>query len=222
MKKVIYSILFFGLATQANGQVFIGESLTSDELRGPKSGSKYNPDAGMVSSILDFKFIGPQAKPQKREEVDPTTVEDFYNHKGIILSAVDKEPVFTITPGISSPNNGTFIYDRETKKVKMFENDKWVSLSDPGNSSQADANANTSAETSNAQGVIIGAPTSDAIGVLVLESPDKAVVLPRVGNPHLSVKNPYPGMLVYDTVSGKVAVFDGALWNYWGQRQPQP
>lgn len=52
------------------------------------------------------------------------------NTNGIILPAVEKESVVT------TPSNGTFIYDHDAKTVKMFENDGWVSLSGEGNNSQ--------------------------------------------------------------------------------------
>jgi hypothetical protein len=56
---------------------------------------------------------------------------------------------------------------------------------------------------------------SNAKGVLVLESADKAMILPKITNPHTTVKNPYPGMMCYDLTSKSLAVFDGANWNYW-------
>lgn len=61
----------------------------------------------------------------------------------------------------------------------------------------------------------MGAKESAADGVLVLESTNRALVLPHVTNPHLTVKSPYPGMMCYDTVKKAVAVFDGTVWNYW-------
>ncbi len=65
------------------------------------------------------------------------------------------------------------------------------------------------------EGVVIGGPASTADGVLVLESANKAMILPRINTPHLNVKNPYPGMMCYDTASKTLAVFDGSVWNYW-------
>ncbi|WP_148043492.1 hypothetical protein [Chryseobacterium sp. G0240] len=61
----------------------------------------------------------------------------------------------------------------------------------------------------------MGASTSSAPGVLVLESANKALILPKVAAPHLNVKNPYPGMICYDTASKSMAVFDGLKWSYW-------
>lgn len=141
-------------------------------------------------------------------EFDNTTA----NKKGIILSAVENlnNALSTANP---LANNGTFLFDRTDDRVKMYENNTWVNLSDPG--SETKIAINTSAEIISNQGVIMGSPTSDAKGVLVLEAVDKAMVLPWIQNPHQNVKNPYPGMMCYDTASKSLAVFDGSFWNYW-------
>ena len=144
-----------------------------------------------------------------------STLLDFYdltdNFRGIILPAVDN--VSNALSSVSSNNNGTFLFDKSDKKLKMYENDTWVDLSDEGD----DTNllVNTSNENSQQQGVIIGSEISDAKGVLVLESNDKALILPKIANPHTTVKTPYPGMMCYDTVGKVLAVFDGKVWNYW-------
>ena len=93
----------------------------------------------------------------------------------------------------------------------MVENNVWKDLSDVGNSSNLISNSSNDI----GEGVIIGAESSSAAGILVLESTDKAMVLPKITNPHLTVKNPYPGMMCYDIVSKSLAVFDGVNWNYW-------
>ena len=106
------------------------------------------------------------------------------------------------------------MFDKSDNKLKMYENNSWISLSDmTGNSSSI--MANTTAEISSNSGVIIGSDNSAAKGVLVLESADKAMVLPWIQNPHINVKNPYPGMMCYDTSSRSLAVYDGSVWNYW-------
>ena len=141
-----------------------------------------------------------------------STILDFNNTatntNGIILPAISALP-----STLSSNNNGTFLFDRSDNKVKMFENNTWINLTDTGSSSSIVVN--TSAESGNSQGVIIGAENSSAEGILVLESADKAMILPRIEDPHLNVKSPYPGMMCYDTKSKSLAVFNGYLWNYW-------
>ncbi|PWN67783.1 hypothetical protein [Chryseobacterium oncorhynchi] len=137
-----------------------------------------------------------------------STVLDFNNSsgntKGLILPATSGLPTGTLV-------NGTFVFDVTDNKVKVYENDVWKPLSDAGNSSAVVAN--NSAEVG--KGVIIGASSSVADGVLVLESADKAMVLPQIANPHVNVKSPYPGMMCYDTTSKTLAIFDGTVWNYW-------
>ena len=63
--------------------------------------------------------------------------------------------------------------------------------------------------------MIIGSTTSLASGVLVLESTNKALMLPRVVSPHLNIKSPYPGLICYDTVKNAIAIFNGESWYYW-------
>jgi len=125
------------------------------------------------------------------------------NSKGIIL------PANTQTP--TSPTNGTFLYDQTDQKVKMYENNSWVNLSDIGDNSSLVKNVSDD----NGDGIILGANSSSARGVLVLESSEKALVLPRVNDPVATVISPYPGMICYDTTSKTIAIFDGKKWNFW-------
>lgn len=141
----------------------------------------------------------------------PTDVETT-NFKGIILPALTATPTFSATtPTTNNPQNGTFIFDKTSVKVRMFTNGSWVDMSDTG--SLTNLTSNTSAESGN--GVIIGSNISSATGVLVLESANKAIILPHIKNPHTTVKSPYAGMMCYDTVSNSIAVYDGSNWNYW-------
>lgn len=131
--------------------------------------------------------------------------DDLSNVRGIILPSVDNAPTLT------SNNHGTFVFDKSDNKVKMYENGAWVDLTDEGNSD--DVPLNNSID--NGGGAIIGAETSMAQGVLVLESDEKALILPKIQNPHINVKNPYPGMICYDKISRTMAVFDGVNWSFW-------
>lgn len=124
--------------------------------------------------------------------------------KGIILPIVSTLP--------ASPTNGTLLMDKNDLKVKAYQNNAWLNLSDAG--SIQNVTLNTATETGT-NGIIIGSTTTTANGVLVLESSNKALVLPTIANPHTTVKSPYAGMMCYDSVSKSVAVFDGLVWNYW-------
>lgn len=169
--------------------------------------------------ILAFTFIANLSIAQVaigKETVNGnSTILDFNdttgNTKGIILPSVNNTNAALTSP--TSDNNGTFVFDKSDSKVKMYQNSSWVNLSDAGNSTQI--TANSSEESTGLQGAIIGADNSLAKGVLVLESTNKAMILPQIANPHLNVKCPYPGMMCYDTVSKSLAVFDGSVWNYW-------
>ena len=130
------------------------------------------------------------------------------NYRGIILPAVDDASTMTLDEN----NNGTFVLDKSDETVKYWtESQGWTALSDEGDASAI--LTNDSSEIGN--GAVIGAETSDAKGVLVLESADKAMILPKINRPHETVKSPYPGMICYDTESKTLAVFDGLVWNYW-------
>lgn len=123
--------------------------------------------------------------------------------KGIILPAVSTLP--------ATPANGTFLLDRNDMKLKMYANSEWVNLSDEGDTGDLLPfnGANINSQT------VIGAESTSVDGALVLESPEKALVLPKVASPHLNVPSPYPGMMCYDTDAKALAVFDGLVWNYW-------
>lgn len=149
-----------------------------------------------------------QTAIEKQTVTNTSTLLDFASGttKGLILPAVQTLPV--------SPANGTFLFDTRAahKKIKMYENGGWVDLSAAGSTT---ALVPYSGTVDNGKKTIIGAHTTAADGVLVLESTNKALVLPKISNPHLTVKNPYPGMMCYDTNRKALAVFDGTVWNYW-------
>ncbi len=125
-------------------------------------------------------------------------------NKGIVLPIVESLSTSII--------NGTILMDKTDKKVKMRQNDAWVNLTTEGNITNVVFN--TSAESLN-NGVVIGASSTAATGVLILESTTKALVLPKVASPHLNIKSPVAGMICYDTTSNTMAIFDGLSWHYW-------
>lgn len=132
--------------------------------------------------------------------------------KGIILPYVKTLP--------QNPVGGTLILDATSPtsaRVKYY-NGEWRDLT---NNDQlvADVSAELShqpniAETQEAK-VIIGADTSSADGVLVLESTDKAMVLPTVASVN-DIVNPSPGMIVYLSEDNLLAVYNGRTWSFWG------
>lgn len=140
-----------------------------------------------------------------KSTVDGDGLLDFASgtNNGIILPIVNTLPI--------TPANGTILMDGNDERVKMYQNNTWVNLTEGGDISSVNVNASEEA----GDGVIIGATTSAVDGVLVLESSDKALILPKVASPHLNVKSPHAGMMCYDTVSKSVAFFDGSKWHFW-------
>lgn len=134
-------------------------------------------------------------------------------NRGIIL------PFVTNLPVGSGLAEGTILLDatNPTKAKVAYYNGDWVDLS-IGN--EADITNFMSTQPLNpeepTQGVIIGAETSSINGVLIFESNDKALVLPKVEDTD-QIMNPAPGMIVYITKEGakRLAVFNGSKWTFW-------
>lgn len=139
-------------------------------------------------------------------------------NKGIILPYVKNKP--------ATPTEGTIILDASVPtaaRIKYYNGviganspDGWQDLSGQ------DADLSTvlidqpnNTELSNSK-AIIGAETSSADGVLVLESTTKAMVLPIVSDVN-NVPSPSPGMMVYVNKAGskRLAVYNGNKWSFW-------
>lgn len=137
-------------------------------------------------------------------------------NRGIIL------PYVRTMPSGSNLVEGTILLDAtnpEEAKVVYYNGD-WVDLSsgDTADVRVALAIQPTAEEVTedvNAK-VIIGSVTTNANGVLVLESTEMAMVLPQVGDTD-EIINPAPGMMVYINKTGakRLAIFNGSKWTYW-------
>ena len=132
------------------------------------------------------------------------------NLKAIVLPWVDS------SASVSSPVGGTLIYDTSDQKVKYYDGTLWVDMS--VNSGSVDTSAQDGL-TDIGNGIIIGSTSSSATGVLVLESADKALILPKVANAYTDILSPEPGTIVYDTTSKTICVFNGIQWSFWGESQ---
>ena len=141
-------------------------------------------------------------------------------NKGIILPYVRTMPV--------APTEGTILLDASTpttSRIKYYAGTVkgWVDLSGQDanlNSTTVLANFATEqpatiTETATSK-AIIGAQTTAADGVLVLESTTKAMVLPIVADVQ-NIPSPSPGMMVYINKTGakRLAVFNGSKWSFW-------
>ena len=132
-------------------------------------------------------------------------------NKGIIL------PYITDKTGLTTP--GSLILNATTPtaaRVEYYNGTTWVDLS------LQNANVTSflgiqpiSRENANAK-TVIGSNTSAADGILVLESTNKAMVLPIVSS-HQNIVNPAPGMMALINNGGNkvLAVYNGNQWAFW-------
>ena len=133
--------------------------------------------------------------------------------KGIIIPYVTNIP--------TTVSEGTILMDASnaaTARLKFYNGTSWVDLSGQDGNVASVLSVQTSSEDP-ASKVIIGAQSSNADGVLVLESSTKAMVLPTVTNVN-NIPSPSPGMMVYVKGSGatpnkRLAIYNGSKWSFW-------
>ncbi|BFO67492.1 hypothetical protein [Chryseobacterium sp. KCF3-3] len=141
------------------------------------------------------------------------------NNKGIIVPYVRTLP--------SSPTPGTLLLDASDPVQARFKvynqntvtgTNGWFDLSGQNGSVTASLVVQpVGIAEAGAKKAIIGNAASSVDGVLVLESPDKAMVLPIVTDVN-NIINPSPGMMVYVNFSPttkRLAVFNGSKWSFW-------
>ncbi|WP_396177127.1 hypothetical protein [Flavobacterium sp.] len=133
-------------------------------------------------------------------------------NKGIIL------PWVTSAAAVVSPSGGMLIFDSDDKKVKYFNDNTntWIDMSITSGAVDTSIQDSFAEQTSNSK-TIIGSPTTTKTGVLVLESSEKALMLPKVADVTVNFPNPEPGTMVYDTFRKKIAVYNGLVWSFWGE-----
>ncbi|WP_250253799.1 hypothetical protein [Chryseobacterium sp. Marseille-Q3244] len=172
----------------------------------------------LIGFLLFSLSTSAQVAIGKTSVASPSVSLDFgAGNRGVIL------PWVTNVASVTGAVNGTMTYDLADKKVKVKYASGWKDLSvntsgttvDPLTSIDGAVIQNSATESSTAK-VAIGTLTS-TVGVLVLEDTNKAMVLPKVANPQLTIVNPAPGMMVYDTVTKLLAVFNGNVWTFWKQ-----
>ncbi|WP_439480380.1 hypothetical protein [Chryseobacterium aquaticum] len=145
------------------------------------------------------------------------------NDKGIILPYVE-----TVPSGTNDAKGGTIIFDVSANseyrvKVKN-ENAGWSDLSQvSGYSPSVESivkppQASPLTDKAGAKAVIGNSATATD-GVLVLDSSDKAMVLPIVSN-YTNIPNPSPGMMAFlkhptDSAKHRLIVFNGQKWTFW-------
>ena len=170
-------------------------------------------------SLLFATTLSAQVAIGKATVSSPAVSLEFYddadNTRGIIL------PWVTSTAAVTGAVNGTLVYNTSDKKIYVKYASGWKDLSVDATGTTVDPITNVDGLTLqnslndlNTAKVSIGTPTSTP-GILVLEDTNKAMVLPKVASPHLTIINPAPGMMAYDTTSKQLAVFNGKVWSFW-------
>jgi hypothetical protein len=135
------------------------------------------------------------------------SLEFSNNNKGLVL------PWTTNTAGVLGQTNGSLVYDVSTKTVQLKLASGWMDLSQDENGTVDDSAQATRTSLPNAK-VSIGTPTTTP-GILVLEAKDKAMILPKVNNPHTTINQPPAGTMVYDTAKNMLCVYNGTNWTFW-------
>jgi hypothetical protein len=166
-----------------------------------------------IKALTISLFISAFASAQvgfEKTSVDGSGLVDFPSGttKGIIL------PQVTDNTTMTNVAEGTFVFDGTTSKIKYYSGTAWIELTGQAGTSRA---LLAGAESNQSKGVIIGAADSPAEkGVLIMESQDKAMILPKVVNPAVNVKSPSAGMMCYDPVAKLVCFYNGTNWAFWG------
>lgn len=154
------------------------------------------------------------------------SLEFGVGNKGMVLPWVTSASTIGFTTDTNLQKGGVLILDTSDKKVKVSKDDgtfRDLTVHTDQLVTSGNANIDTSLqdnplypEKPNAKTMIGGTPSTDTTpGILVLADTDKAMVLPKVASPHLNIKNPAPGMIVYDTVKRQLAVYNGTVWTFW-------
>jgi hypothetical protein len=182
---------------------------------------------GIYTSVLSFSQVRIGEKtinPTNYDLSSASVLLEFgdTNNKGIVLPYVE-----TVPTGANNAKGGTFIFDVSASseyKIKVKnENAGWTDLSVQSGYSAAvetvvkNPQAAPLADKAGAKAVI-GNSATTTDGVLVLDSGNKAMVLPIVTN-YTNIKNPSPGMMVFlkgtTADNHRLMVFNGQTWTFW-------
>ena len=165
-------------------------------------------------SLLFATTLSAQVAIGKATVSSPAVSLEFYdgadNARGIIL------PWVTSTAAVTGAVNGTLVYNTADRKVYVKYASGWRDLSVDTTGTVTTTLQDTLSDLDTAKVLIGGDPATDTTpGILVLADTNKAMVLPKVASPHLNIVNPAAGMMVYDTTSKQLAVFNGTVWSFW-------
>ncbi|CAA7387588.1 hypothetical protein [Chryseobacterium fistulae] len=164
----------------------------------------------LIAALFATVLVKSQVAVGKQSVSNSSISMEFADteNRGMILPYVEDKSGIT--------ENGTIIFDTTDHKVKYLKNNVWFDLS-VDTTGAADLAIQTSkTENTGAKTVIGSNGASDTTnGILVLSDTNKAMVLPKVASPQLNIINPAAGMMVYDTTSRQLAVYNGTVWSFW-------
>ncbi|RMZ58452.1 hypothetical protein D1632_12590 [Chryseobacterium nematophagum] len=164
----------------------------------------------LIATLFTIALAKSQIAIGKQNVSNSSTSIEFADteNRGMILPYVEDKSGIT--------ENGTMIFDTTDNKVKYLKNNIWFDLS-VDTTGASDLTIQTSkTENTSAKTVIGSNGASDTTnGILVLSDTDKAMILPKVASPHLNIINPAAGMMVYDTTSRQLTVYNGTVWSFW-------
>lgn len=165
----------------------------------------------MLFAIAFTTNINSQVAIGKAEVTNSSVSLEFGNeNRGLLL------PWVTAASNVAGAVDGTIIFDTADKKVKYRRNNAWSDLTVDTTGVVDTSLQDGLTENPNAK-VAIGkdGATDTTPGLLVLTDKDKAMILPKVDSPHLTIINPSAGMMVYDTYSHMLATYNGKVWTFW-------
>lgn len=144
-----------------------------------------------------------------KESITNDSVILEFNDQRDTTDGEAKGLVLPVSDGTNAEVEGAVWIDT-TGVFKVYKSTGAFELSDAGT-----VTAPTLSEVGT--GVIISdddSRTSDAVGVLELESTTKAMILPHVNDVTTSLVNPQAGTWVYDSSKKAMAFFNGTQWEF--------
>ena len=141
-----------------------------------------------------------------KETVDGSAILDFAENtnQGLILPWTNGDIV---------AETASLVYNTSTQKIEFFDGLNWQDLS--AKTGEIDTTEIDSL-IEQPGGIVIGTNDANIEGVLILNDPTKALVLPKNPTPWENIKNPEAGTITYDTENKLLCVYNGLEWTFWG------
>ena len=149
--------------------------------------------------------------------VRPDGIMDFPSPatKGILLPLVESS-------GVTPSAGGAMVFDLTDQRVEFYNpsTGAWEPMTAASTNlieGPEHINPDRYDDLNPENGTVIEAGTvtqTPPVGVLVLESDDKALILPQVEDA-TQLPGPKAGMICYDMASDSIAVFNGTEWSFW-------